>query len=122
MTTTVFRVAVVIVTAMVLGSTNGFHDSHRALRPRASCACHRDSDRRVCSRADHPRAESAAGDGHHAATVPAAMEIVGVFSLGVAAPTWQQRSRTGSAPTAVHVAGGACPAVFGLIGRDGYQK
>jgi len=60
--------------------------------------------------------------GMAAATVPAAKAIVGVSSLGVAAPTWQQRSRTGSALTAINVAGGACPAVFGLIGRDGYQK
>ena len=60
--------------------------------------------------------------GMAAATVPAAKAIVGVSSLGVAAPTWQQRSRTGSAPTAINVAGGACPAVFGLIGRDGYRK
>jgi hypothetical protein len=60
--------------------------------------------------------------GMAAATVPAAKAIGGVFLLGVAAPTWQQRSRTGSAPTAINVAGGACPAVFGLIGRDGYRK
>ena len=141
MTTTLLLVAVVIVTAMVLDSTNGFHDRHRALRPRARSACHGNSDRRAGHRADHPHAESAdAGDGHHvdtaaamtvnggvlagmaAATVPAAKAIVGVSSLGVAAPTWQQRSRTGSALTAINVAGGACPAVFGLIGRDGYQK
>ena len=121
MTTTLFLVAVVIVTAMVVDSTDGFHSSHRALRPRAGSACDGDSDRSVGNRADHPHAESAAaGDGQHvdtaaamtvnggavagmaAATVPAAKAIVGVFSLGVA--------------------GGACPAVFRLIGRDGYRK
>ena len=141
MTTTLLLVAVVIVTAMVADSTNGFHSSYRPLRPRARSAGHGDSDRRVGNRAEHPHAESAAAaDGHHvdpaaaltvnggavagmaAATVPAAKAIGGVFLLGVAAPTWQQRSRTGSAPTAINVAGDACPAVFGLIGRDGYRK
>jgi len=110
MATTLLLVAVVIVTAMVLDSTNGFMTVTARFGP-----------------APAPPAMATA------TAAPAIAPIIltlraGTFlrrqgdRRGVAAPTWRQRSRTGSAPTAINVAGSACPAVFALIGRDGYPR
>lgn len=49
------------------------------------------------------------------ATLIATMTIVGLFSLGVAALTSQQRARVGAGGTVTTVAGYACLAVSGLI-------
>ncbi len=49
------------------------------------------------------------------ATITAAIAIVGLFSLGVAALTSEQRSRGGSAAMLPTVAGYACLTVAGLI-------
>jgi hypothetical protein len=49
------------------------------------------------------------------ATLIATMTIVGLFSLGVAALTSQQRTRVGASGTVATVAGYTCLAVSGLI-------
>ena len=53
------------------------------------------------------------------ATITAAIAIVGLFSIGVAALTSQQRARGGSAATLPTVAGYACLTVSGLIAAYG---
>jgi hypothetical protein len=49
------------------------------------------------------------------ATITAAIAIVGLFSLGVAALTSEQRSRGGPAATLPTAAGYACLTVAGLV-------